>query len=912
MKRPDNLPFALAALLLVPGLAAAGVWPDLSTPAPDQGGGEPDAAVVVGIEKYPFVAPVPGAAQNADDWHLYLTKTRKIPAGRVKLLRDSEATLEDMRDAASWAASTVKPGGTLWFVFIGHGAPHRDGKEGVLIGVDAQQRAESLYNRSLRQSELQDLLSKGQQAQAVVVLDACFSGRTSEGKELIKGLQPLLVAAQPSWGRAAVFTAGRSDQFAGPLPGAQRPAFSYLLLGALRGWADSDKDGSVTAPEALAFTQDALQTLLKDRRQTPELFGGLAAPLARPAHEPGPDLGAIARSVRPKDASELSFGEIAVVTLPSLKFAEIQGGFKEADINVERMLEAAMLAQKDPDALPLEKMQFWCGLWGTPEGNPYRDQAGASCKEWRAFTDKYQEAELNLIDDYWTLAKYLSLKLKTQEQKAAAINAFLTAYAALKDHPAFKEAAGARDLLASGGASSLPPMDDRGPLLRLKGQELPAELVEQAFAPCSGRPGSWCDDQERCKAGSGSNCKTFAEYGLSYSTDERSIRRTAFSMLGCLHGNTESCDQLCNHDLSTITNTKSLGLTMTVWTHACFFLSHFKSCERLGKTYGHAKGLSSGDLAVVSGQGVLALEAACLRGIPGACLQAGNSYRNKYSRTIHDDKRARLLFAKGCRQNEDGSCGALASLKAALPNLEADLAKAVAEEKRLAETRQRASELAEARPRLEAACSGSEPCGKAKAACEKDPKECYGYAYCFSNGYCGMSKEPAFAAAVFQKACEAGDGRSCSSLAWAHKAGEGISKDQARFLNLRDTACKLNYAPACSAIATDLGSGWNGMPHDPAEGFRFLKKACELGETVSCKDAAERLVKGEGVAKDEKEALAFARKACKGDEDTSTGHYACIIGMRLGDSWSRKQLRDRCKKHETLAQFFPAECAAAK
>ncbi|MBI5881531.1 MAG: caspase family protein [Elusimicrobia bacterium] len=896
----------LLSFLLIPGLAAAGVWPDLSSPSVEQGGGGNDTAVVVGIERYPFVAPVPGAAQNADDWHLYLTKTRGIPASQVKLLRDSEATLEDIREAASWAASAVKPGGTLWFVFIGHGAPHKDGKEGVLIGVDAQQRAESLYNRSLRQSELKEILAKGPQAQSVVVLDACFSGRTAEGKELIKGLQPLIVVASPlqAWDRAAVFTAGKSDQFAGPLPGAQKPAFSYLLLGALRGWADSDKDGSVTAPEALAFTQDTLQALLKDRRQTPELFGSLASPLARPVHEQGPDMGAIARSVRPKDASELSFGEVAAVTLPTLKVAEIQGGFKEADINVERMLETAMLTQKDPEALPLEKMQYWCGLWGTPEGNPYRDQAAASCKEWRAFTDKYQEAELNLVDDYANLGKYLSLKLKTQEQKAAALNAFLTAYAALKDHAAFQEAAKARDLLASAGAASLPPMDDRGPLPRLKGQELPPELLEQAFSPCSG---TWCNYQEECKAGKSSGCESYAQYGVGY-TDDRSTRKTAFYMLACLYGSASSCGNLLGFNASTIAGTKSMGVAMSVWTHACFLLMNHNACNSLGEFYGQAKGLSSSDLSAVSGQAVLASEAACLRGIAESCLKAGNTYRNKSSRTFQELKRAKLLFAKGCRQNHGDSCGALASLKSELPNFEAELAKKIEVEKKLAQQKAELASQQAARKSVEEACEGSEPCRKKKASCARKAKDCVDYGLCFESGSCGTPKNPVLALELYDKACDAKSDAGCYKLSYCHRYGRGTVEDQPKANIFRDLACEFGSAEACNDIGSDTSYGGNGEPQNTARSLNMRKKACDMGKADSCDSAAGWIASGIGTPADKDEAITWARKGCK----LEAAYQTCSRGMELGDSWSRKQVAKICDKDPAIAQRWTKECQAAR
>ncbi|MBI5208653.1 MAG: hypothetical protein HY927_01610 [Elusimicrobia bacterium] len=58
----DVLLLALGALSL--NVSAAG-WPDLSLPGPEQGGGKDDVAVIVGVERYAFVSPVPGAARNA-------------------------------------------------------------------------------------------------------------------------------------------------------------------------------------------------------------------------------------------------------------------------------------------------------------------------------------------------------------------------------------------------------------------------------------------------------------------------------------------------------------------------------------------------------------------------------------------------------------------------------------------------------------------------------------------------------------------------------------------------------------------------------------------------------------------------------------------------------------------------------
>lgn len=286
--------------LLSAASASAGEWPRLANPEPI-GGGENDAAVIVGIGSYAYAPPIPGAEQNAEDWYRYLVYGRKVPVSNTVLLRGREGTLERLKKYAAEAAARVKPGGTLWFVFIGHGAPSQDGGDGVLVGHDAQQDADSLFARSLAQKELQALLDAGAQERTVVVLDACFSGKTNSGAELVKGLQPLLPVPKSTLApeeNRIVLTAAKSDQFAGPLPGADRPAFSYLALGGLRGWADSDQDGWITSRELIDYTTDTLRLVVKDRAQTPDFEGLEGARLAAAGKEPAPDLAQISLARR--------------------------------------------------------------------------------------------------------------------------------------------------------------------------------------------------------------------------------------------------------------------------------------------------------------------------------------------------------------------------------------------------------------------------------------------------------------------------------------------------------------------------------------------------------------------------------------------------------------------------------------
>jgi len=298
-----RLRIAALTLLVTAGVTTASAtdpptWPDLSAPLALVGGGEHDAVLIVGVEDYWQLSDVNGAAANAKAWYRYVTHTRGVPPSRVRALYNEEATVEILRDEIDRKAQQVGPDGTLWFVFIGHGAPSEDGTDGILIGADAQRSVASVYDRSLRRGELLSRLGQGSQQHTVVVLDACFSGQNRSGEDLVEDLQayvPNRAAALPA--NATVLSAAGANQFAGALPGLGRPAFSYLLLGAMRGWGDRDVDGVVTAREAVDYAREAIEATVKDRTQTPDLSGSVERlALAHHGGESGPDLAALAEA----------------------------------------------------------------------------------------------------------------------------------------------------------------------------------------------------------------------------------------------------------------------------------------------------------------------------------------------------------------------------------------------------------------------------------------------------------------------------------------------------------------------------------------------------------------------------------------------------------------------------------------
>jgi hypothetical protein len=273
--------------ILVAAPAVAQQWPELDSIPAVEATGSSDVAVVVAIEDYAFLPDVPGAGKNAADWERFLADG--LGVSQVLTLTNQQATREEILTFAHRAASATDEGGTLWFVFIGHGGPAKDGSDGLLIGADGQQNAKSMSVRGVAQTELLDILEKGDQERTVVLIDACFSGRDATGAALAKGTMPVLPVnpAPRLEGDTVVMTAAKADEFAGDLPGAGRPAFSYLVLGAMRGWANGG-DGEVTADEAVTFARREMMGI-SGRQQTPQLTGAGSLPLTRGATERMPD-----------------------------------------------------------------------------------------------------------------------------------------------------------------------------------------------------------------------------------------------------------------------------------------------------------------------------------------------------------------------------------------------------------------------------------------------------------------------------------------------------------------------------------------------------------------------------------------------------------------------------------------------
>ncbi len=328
-----------AAPLLILLLAAGshgGDPPDVDAAASSGMSSPADAAVVIGVEDYAFLEHAPYAERDARGFHSWLVYGRGVPADRITLLA-SGASKEAIEAALDKAGQQAGEGATAWIYFAGH-AVADSGGDAHLLGDDARAELSGALERGVSLADAARRAGAGG-AEVAVVADTNLSGLGRGGAPLFPDDSP----GAPSLALDGVTWLGDAGA-AGPavFHPVEHGAFTYLLLGALRGWADgaggSAADGQVTAGEARRWVEETLAAAGLGN-QRPSFSGDEGAALTRGSLEAEPEkLGELARLLR------LAPGQSASVVAPS-----------QDALNVERSLAWSVVEKTVVSGTPYEK-----------------------------------------------------------------------------------------------------------------------------------------------------------------------------------------------------------------------------------------------------------------------------------------------------------------------------------------------------------------------------------------------------------------------------------------------------------------------------------------------------------------------------------------------------------------------------
>lgn len=236
-----------------------------------------NVAVVIGITDYQNVDPVKYAHRDADVVKEYLVKTFGYKTSRIIFLTDTKATVSGLKKVfAEQLKGYVVPGKSDVFVYYcGHGAPDPKTKEAYFVTYEFD--PDYAQSTGYRVKDMYDQLDQLNARSVTIAIDACFSGRTENGY-IFKNVSPVGIRVDSSKvtvKNTTVFTSSSGEEWSGWLPEKRHGLFTYYFLKGIRGDADENKNGEITATELQSYISSLVQEKARERNkvQTPRMMG---------------------------------------------------------------------------------------------------------------------------------------------------------------------------------------------------------------------------------------------------------------------------------------------------------------------------------------------------------------------------------------------------------------------------------------------------------------------------------------------------------------------------------------------------------------------------------------------------------------------------------------------------------------
>lgn len=229
-------------------------------------------AFVVANENYSD-APVPYALNDGRMFANYCEKALGIPKKNINQYEDATyGSIISMVDKMKSIAKAYEGDATFVVYYAGHGFPDEKQSTAYLLPVDGSGSEITTTGYSL--SHLYDELSKMPLKDAVVFLDACFSGAKREDDMLAqsRGVAIKVKSEQPK-GNLLVFSASQGDETAHQMEEKHHGLFTYFLLKGLQQFKGNTNLGDLT--DYVTKNVKRQSVVINNKKQTPTVIPSL-------------------------------------------------------------------------------------------------------------------------------------------------------------------------------------------------------------------------------------------------------------------------------------------------------------------------------------------------------------------------------------------------------------------------------------------------------------------------------------------------------------------------------------------------------------------------------------------------------------------------------------------------------------
>ena len=257
---------------------------------------DPVYAVLIGINRYKdrSISRLKYTGKDVRGIYKTLTGIGRVPKKNVRILLNRQATKYAIsKTLRSWLYKKMRRSrgkATAIIYFSGHG--WSGGNLSYWLAYDSSAKSPKHIARTAIDHESVDSwLTRLRSKRVVLFIDACNSGFAWSGTRSIgmaqKGFHKSINATQFGQGRVTI-ASSMQNQYSVESNKIRHGVFSYVLIEALKGKADYNKDGIVTLPEVWTHLSQNVRTLamkLKKYPQSPVRSGPStgAIPISFPA-----------------------------------------------------------------------------------------------------------------------------------------------------------------------------------------------------------------------------------------------------------------------------------------------------------------------------------------------------------------------------------------------------------------------------------------------------------------------------------------------------------------------------------------------------------------------------------------------------------------------------------------------------
>jgi len=239
----------------------------------------PDAVCVIfGIEDYKYVCPATWANDDATCFYSYAVNILGIPEERIFFRAGKDATIAEIEKVFKedgWIERKLNKDGKtdIIFYYSGHGFPVKGNTTLAILGYDSDPEYD---DQTIRMDWIYSNLQRMHANRKFVFLDACFSGISRTQEPLLPDKKPFVITSSNIFSTSDIITitASKGNQYSSSYPQVKHGLFTYYLLRAIKGEADSNKDRSITIGELYNYVKEQVEKTASKLgiSQTPMLY----------------------------------------------------------------------------------------------------------------------------------------------------------------------------------------------------------------------------------------------------------------------------------------------------------------------------------------------------------------------------------------------------------------------------------------------------------------------------------------------------------------------------------------------------------------------------------------------------------------------------------------------------------------